>query len=135
MKHVDGDAHLIMRKLEFVYLTLSESDYLDQNQQQIDSLKEANAQMMDKIKKNIGKFRILEVNPLSIKERYNMWYGMPSEFVQIYRNCLAKNGLVGSVCSTTFQSSSKSETLFRGSSFLSQWTPSSSISDLSESQL
>lgn len=81
VKHVDGDAHLIMRKLEFVYLTLSQSDYLEHNQQQIVALKEANAQMMDMIKKNIGKYRILEVNPLSVKERYNMWYGMPSEFV------------------------------------------------------
>lgn len=87
--------------------------------------------MMDLIRKNIGKYRMLEVNPLSVKERYNMWYGMPNDFAQIYRNCLTKNGLMGSVCSTTFQSSSKSETLFRGSSFLSQWTLSSSISDLS----
>ena len=53
------------------------------------SLKEANAQMMDLMKKDIGKkYPIIEVPPLNPKEKYNIWFGMPNEFVQIYKSCL-----------------------------------------------
>ena len=44
--------------------------------------------MMDLMKKNIGKYQIVEIKPLNASEKYNIWYGMPDEFVQIFKNCL-----------------------------------------------
>ena len=77
--------------------------------------------MMELMKKGIGKYQIIEMQPLSVKEKYNIWYGMPGEFVQIYKSSLEKNGLKGSICSTTFLSSSQTSerTMFMGQSFLS----------------
>ena len=44
--------------------------------------------MMGLMKKAIGKYPIIEVFPLNPREKYNIWYGMPEEFVSIYKNCL-----------------------------------------------
>lgn len=37
--------------------------------------------MMGLMKKAIGKYPIIEVFPLNPREKYNIWYGMPEEFV------------------------------------------------------
>ena len=49
--HVDMDAHLIMRKLELVFLHLSPSESQKQFLGQINALKEANALMIERIKR------------------------------------------------------------------------------------
>ena len=99
--HVEDDGHLIMRKLEFVFLTLSPLESQKHLQMQVEALKEANGQMMEKVKSGTGKYPSIEVFPLNYKEKYNVWYGMPDEFVQILKLCLEKNGLKQSVCSST----------------------------------
>lgn len=49
--HVDGDAHLIMRKLEFVSMAAIAPDEAQKALKlQIDALKEANALMIERIK-------------------------------------------------------------------------------------
>ena len=66
------------------------------------------------MKKEIGKYPIIEMYPLDPKEKYNIWYGMPNEFVSIYKECLSKNGLQGSMCSTTLSSVGQNETIIKG---------------------
>ena len=43
---------------------------------------------MERMKQNIGKYKMIEIQPINAKEKYNIWYGMPDEFVQIFKNCL-----------------------------------------------
>lgn len=113
--HVDMDAHLIMRKLEFVFLHLSPSESQKQFMGQINALKEANVLMIEKIKKVDQKYPEMEVEPLNVKEKYEVWYGMPSDFVQILQSCLEKNGLKRSIISSTLScSDNDSETVFNG---------------------
>lgn len=71
--------------------------------------------MMDRMKLNIGKYKMIEIQPINAKEKYNIWYGMPDEFVQIFKNCLQKNGLKQSICSSTkSESNQSSQTMFVG---------------------
>lgn len=91
--HVDGDAHLIMRKLEFVYLALTPNESQKQLKMQVEALKEANCLMMERIKVSIGKYREIEVFPLNVQEKYNVWYGMPDDFTQLLQSSLEKIGL------------------------------------------
>ena len=69
--------------------------------------------MIERVKKVDEKYPEIEVEPLNVKEKYNVWYGMPGEFVQILQSCLEKNGLKQSIISSTLScSSNDSQTVF-----------------------
>jgi hypothetical protein len=69
--------------------------------------------MLERVKRAKGTYPEIEVQPLDFKEKHNVWYGMPEEFVNILNACLEKNGLKQSMCSSTNSGSSeKSRTMF-----------------------